>query len=249
MIRSIIKTLLNNSKKVNSNSLTYTAPLGITPNSLVTISEIPIALAQVDGSLVKSPISDIVTAIGKYKFYDLTVHRIYLGDNGDYLGIVETTNGLELTYWSHYDEIFPKTRHEWENWLGFYERDLQGQVIRDKLGNSRLTEYGLIGWPQFQIDQTPPIVYDRLLEYSVASGVLPVPVTETIFDKNSSEIIINHNLMEYWRPIRSSNASTQQSTLSEFLSVSQSSESNGSSSINIHVGIFIDVQDVKILQV
>lgn len=218
-------------------------PLGLHQGSIVTMPDIELALAQVDGSLIK-PVSgnQIVKAVGYYRLFNRTVYHAYLDDGSNYLQIVTdaANNVTEVKIWTSYAEINPQSEQDWEFWLGSWQKNEQGNYIRDVNGIAIRKEFGLIGWTQFQVGGPPASVYNRSWLPS-STGIDPVKFIENIIDSQGNCSVISHEAVEYNRQLTEAADSTVESLLA---SVSQT---ESEASINIFVGIAVDYTNLKII--
>jgi hypothetical protein len=203
-------------------------PLDLHPGSLVTIPDIDLTLAQADGSLVPNvEITQTVTAVSKFKIFDLDVYHSYLSDEKSFIRTV--ADGLhikEVTFFVQHDEVLPQTQDDWNFWLGTYNAN--GPV-----------EGGLIGWPQFQIDKPTPTVYDRSWKLG-DSAIKPVEFFETIVDTADKNTYIKNQAMEYNRKLSEDTY--------EYLLVTLAQCGN-EASVDIYVGVPLNAANIKVLAV
>lgn len=221
-------------------------PLGLHQGSTVDLPDVDIALAQVDGSIIAVPSgTQVVISVGTYRKWGLTVHNCYLGNGTSYIQLVTDANQriVECRLWSSHNqtEILPQSVEDWEFWLGSYQRDQSGEFVRDGQGRALRREYGLIGWPQFQVDGPPAIVYNRAWSPG-ADGVDPVDYTETIVDVQGRSITVKHEAMEYARRLTDAADAVTESLLATMV------QDQDGAAVNIFIGIPLDHQNLKILQ-
>jgi len=221
------------------------APLGLHQGSVVSMPDIDLALAQVDGSIINAPKGDqIVTAIGQYSLFGKRIYNAYLGDGSSYIRVVTGSGSMttveEVTLWCSNAEILPHSVEDWEFWLGSYQKDASGEFIRGEDGVALRNEYGLIGWNQFQIDGPPPAIYDRAWMQS-DGGVDPIAYTETITDSFGGLTTVKHEAMEYQRKLTESDSSTVESL---YASMSQTIDG---ASVNVFIGLGIQFANLKVL--
>jgi hypothetical protein len=218
-------------------------PLGLHQASLVDLPDIDIALAQADGSVINPPTGQqIITAVGTYHKWGLDIFNCYLGDGRSYIQLVSKGGKLtEARLWCSRDEILPQSSEDWEFWLGSWQRDAQGDFLRDKLGQALRKEWGLIGWPQFRVDGPPAIMYNRAWSPGT-DGVAPVAYTETILDAQGNTTTVKHEAMEYHRSLTDAADAVTESLLATMVQDSEGA------SVNLFIGIPLDHQNLKVLQ-
>jgi hypothetical protein len=176
------------------------APLGLVPGSVWHPSDVDIGLAQADGSIIQVPQGDqIVSHLGMIHLFGMDVYNIYLQGSENFLQVVTQAAKMDQVrqcrLFTLHKDVLVSTQDDVEFWLGKIGRDAHGMVIRDKWGNSEIIEPGLIGWPQFQIDGPPALVYDR--QWATTKDA-PVQFKEQIRYVNTSSIIA-YEAMEYAR--------------------------------------------------
>lgn len=218
-------------------------PLGMHQGSLVDLPDVDIALAQADGSIIRPPVGQqIVTAVGTYRKWNLEIFNCYLGDGLSYIQLITKDGKItEARLWCSRDEILPQTSEDWEFWLGSWQKDSNGDFLRDKLGNAIRREWGLIGWPQFQVDGPPAIMYNRAWSPG-ADGVAPVAYTETILDSKGHMTLVEHEAMEYARRLTDAADAVTESLLATMV------QDPEGASVNVFIGIPLDHQNLKVLQ-
>ena len=218
-------------------------PLGMHQGSVVEMPDIDISLAQADGSIVNAPIgSQIVTAVGKYRLFNLDIYHAYLGDGNSYIQIVTKNNvPQEARLFSSHAEVLPQSVEDWEFWLGSYEKDANGNFVRDAYGTAIRKESGLIGWAQFQIDGPPQIVYNKT--WTTKPNEDTIEYNETITDSLGSVTIAKHEACEYFRRLTTASDSVIESLVATMVN------QNNEASVNIFVGIPLDLQNLKVLSV
>lgn len=222
------------------------APLGMHQGSVVTLPDIDIALAQADGSIIKAPVgTQVVTAVGTYTLFGMTVFHAYLNDGISYIQLVTKggPNGpiQDARLWCTHQEILPQSVEDWEFWLGSYQKDMAGQFIHDAWGNPIRAEFGLIGWPQFQIDGPSVCLYDRTWS-PAPEGIEPVEYNEAIVDSDGNTTVVNHEAMEYYRRLTDVLDSVTESLLASML------QQDGNSSVDIMIGIPLDHTNLNVLR-
>ena len=247
---SLLTTVVN--KKISSKPndslqpIKTDTPMGLRQGSIVTMPEIDIALAQADGSLINVPGGNqTVVAVGTFELFGLSVYNVYLNEK-TFLQLVTKFGSQDvqsLNLWSSYAEIIPTSVDEWEFWLGSWQKSPTGEFLRDSNGVAYRKDWGLIGWPSFQIDGPPPIVYGRTWLPS-NEGIDPVKFTESIRDVNGDVTIVKHEAVEYSRALTPDNTNT----IVESLLASVSSQ-NDSASVNIWIGIPINKDSIAIIGV
>jgi len=221
-------------------------PLGLHQGSTVDLPDVDIALAQVNGSIITVPFTtQVVISVGTYRKWGLTVHNCYLSDGSSFIQLVTDANGkiVESKLWCSHNqtEILPQTVEDWEFWLGSYQKDANGDFVRDSQGRAIRREYGLIGWPQFQVDGPPAVVYNRAWSPG-EEGVEPVEYTEIIVDDQGRSVTVKHEAMEYARRLADTADAVTESLLATMV------QDQGVAAMNIFVGIPLDHQNLKILQ-
>lgn len=218
-------------------------PFGMHQASLVDLPDIDIALAQADGSVIKPPLGQqVITAVGTYRKWNLDIFNCYLGDGRSYIQLIAKGGKVtEARLWCSRDEILPQSTEDWEFWLGSWQRDAQGNFLRDSLGKAIRKEWGLIGWPQFQVDGPPAIMYNRAWSPG-ADGMAPVAYTETILDAQGHVTTVNHEAMEYARRLTDAADAVTESLLATMVQDSEGA------SVNLFIGIPLDHQNLKVLQ-
>jgi Protein of unknown function (DUF2491) len=246
---NILKTVVKNNTSLGYSKGTETiektlTPLGMHQGSVVTLSEIDTALAAADGSICLMPKgSQVVHAVGKYSLWGRDVYHCYFGSTGEFVQLITAADSqtvLQARYWHLRSEIQPITGEEWEFWLGSWQKDERGEFIRDNKGVAIKKEDGLIGFPQFQVDTVPAIVYDR--EWQAGSNAVdPVKFTETLLDASGHKHYIKHEAMEYSRKLSNDADSKVESLLASVV------EDKGGASINIWIGIPLDYTAIKVL--
>jgi hypothetical protein len=120
-----------------------------------------------------------------------------------------------------------------------YQKDSLGNFVRDSMGNAVVQEFGLIGYPQFQIDGNPPTVYSRNWSSS-NQGVLPMSYREEILDNQGNTYHVSHDAMEYVRDLSSESK--------EYL-LATAVQQNNDACINIWIGLQFDPNSIKVLSV
>lgn len=241
LLSRVVAAKLNANGKVTMSKNRTTTPLNLTQDALVKMDGPDLALAQVDGSIIPNVAEEQrVIAVGKQTFFGLAVYHSYLSDGKSFIRtITKGPEVVEVTLFSLRDEIIPNTHEDWEFWLGRYQKDSSNEFVRDtKTGKAIIAEYGLIGWPSFQIDGPPQIIYNRNWQPS-AQGIEPISYREELNTGLDGGVsCIKHESMEYTRSIGKDNA--------EHLLVSVSQIEN-EASINIFVGINLNPTDIKVL--
>lgn len=239
---NILKTVMkHNINRDQGTPLQSTpTPLGAHQGSVVTLPDIDFVLALANGSICGQPKGTmVVTAVGKYTLFDMDVYHCYFGYEGAFLQLVTKIGNMSVEqarYFHLRSEIQPSTAEEWEFWLGGWQRDSTGEFIRDAHGIAIKKESGLIGYAQFQVDTTPPIIFDR--EWFRGCGdVEPVKFIETIVYATGITNYIKYEAMEYSRIL-----STKVESLLACVV-----EDNNSASVNIFIGIPLDHTAIKVL--
>jgi hypothetical protein len=211
-------------------------PLKLHQGTMVELPELDLALAQADGSILPNvALKQQITAVGRQAIFGLNVYHAYLSDGISFLRIVAKGDDVrEIHLFTARDEIIPGSKEDWEFWLGRWGKDDEG--------NGRMEEYGLIGWPQFQVDGPPQIVYNRAWTPSDA-GIEPVAYLETIVAMDGTNSWVKHEACEYVRVIGTGTNPTNESLL---VSLAQC---GNDASVDIFVGIPLNIKDMKILAV
>ena len=244
---AILTTITNKhigTKTVHPEMARTPTPLGMHQGSVVEMPDIDIALSQSDGSIIKAPVgTQIVTAVGKYHLFNLDIYHVYLNDGISYIQII-TKNDVpqEARLFTSHAEILPQSVEDWEFWLGSYQKTPNGEFARDASGNSIRKEFGLIGWAQFQIDGPPTVIYNRTWNAS-SEGIDPIAYVETITDSRGHVTTAKHEACEYFRHLTSAKDS-----VIEYLTTTMVNQNN-EASVNIFIGIPLDLQNLKILSV
>jgi hypothetical protein len=218
-------------------------PLNLHQGSAVTLPDLDIALAQSDGSIIPNVTSkQTIAAVGTTRLFDLNVFHSYLSDGTSFLRTIADNAGnvKEVTLFTNKDEVIPQTKEDWEFWLGTYQKDGANQFVRDSAGKPIMAEFGLIGWPSFQIDGPPPIVYNRAWGAS-SEGIEPTSYTETIIGLDGSRTVVGHEGMEYSRVL-----GTAPNLVTEDLMVSLAQIGN-QASVSIYIGIPLNIKDLGVL--
>lgn len=246
---SLIKILKNIVQKKTTNEQSTTkiiktpTPLNMHQGSIVTLSDVDIALAQADGSIIKTKPNPtyVVNAVGTYSLWGLSFYNCYLDEDNNYIRIAVDRSGkiVDASYWMLHTELYPQSVEEWEFWLGSWQKDINGKFVRDiATGKTLRKDWGLIGWNQFQIDGPPQIVYNRHWSQG-PEGVDPVLYTECIIDNTGQKTLVNYEGMEYFRRLTSAADS-----VTEYLFATMVEDG---SSINVLIGIQLDHQSLKVL--
>ena len=221
-------------------------PAGLHQGSIFELPDVEIALAQADGSIIRPPSgAQVVSAVGTMRLFGLDIYNAYLTDGTSYVQLVTDggPNGkiVQARLWCSNAEVLPQTQQDWEWWLGSYQRDANGDFIRDANGVAVRADWGTIGWPQFQIDGPPAAVYNRTWSPG-SEGIDPVTYTEVITDAAGAHTWVNHEAMEYHRTLNDMADSTNELVL---VSVAQEPTS---ASVNVFVGLELHPQDLKIIR-
>lgn len=208
-------------------------PMQMHQGSAVQIPELDLALAEADGSILpKVETNQRITSVGTQTIFGQLVYNCYLADGTSFLRVVANRGeAREIYLCVARDEILPQSAQDWEFWLGRWGKDENGK--------GRMEEFGLIGWPQFQIDGPPQIVYNRAWNPG-DSGIQPVAYTETIVDMDGNQHRVKHEAMEYVRTVGGGDNPTKESLL-----VSLASCGNDAS-VDIFVGIPLTIRDLRI---
>lgn len=220
-------------------------PLGAHQGSVITLPELDFALADADGSICVPPKGTmVVTHVGKYNLWNMDIYNCYFGYEGAFLQLACLTNSQNVEqarYFHLRSEIQPTTNEEWEFWLGSWQKDGNGDFIRDRDGLALKKEDGLIGYPQFQVDTTPPIVFNREWMSGNTSSVDPIKFTETVVDVTGHTHYIKHEAMEYFRKLSTTDPVKGESLLASVI------EDPDRASVNIFIGIPLDHTAIKVL--
>jgi hypothetical protein len=204
-IISILKTFANR-KDIAANTLA-SLPLDIQLGHVVEISDLAIELAKIDGSIIGDFKSvQRIVAVGKIKMFQTDIYNVYLEDNKTILRIVVKDGNISCVVFHLKDEIHPQNEEEWGFWLDEKE--------------------GLLGWPQFQTDQT---IYDR--EW------LNKEYSENITPCIGPSVFVEHNGAEYVKYV--------DKTLEHVLV--QTHQTNDECNINIYIGVGIEISNIKII--
>jgi hypothetical protein len=240
IMTAIAHKRIQNATNPTSSPIKTQTPLNMHQGSVVNLPDVDIALAQVDGSVIKAPTgTQIVTAVGAYTLFGMNVYNSYLNDGASFIQTVTKNNVLqEARLFCSYAEIVPQTVEEWEFWLGSYEKDDAGQFVRDGNGIALRKEVGLIGWNQFQVDGPPPIVYNKT--WNTPPNESTVSYYETITDSTGSTTVVYHEAMEYYRLLTDNSDAIVESLLVGMCSQNQEA------SINVFIGIPLDIQTLSV---
>lgn len=209
-------------------------PIDLHPGSLVTLPELDLILAQAEGSIFPTidstqTVISMGKSVGYQTLFGLDIYNSYLSDQKSFVRTVadpKTNKILEVTLFTLHDRIMPSTVEEWELWLGKY-------------ANGTLSEAGLIGWPQFQIDGSTPIIYNRAWLLG-DQGIAPTKYQETVINSDKKIETVNHEAMEYVRWLSDSTA--------EQLYVTVTKQTHDTS-INIYIGIPLNKSNLKVIAV
>lgn len=241
IMSAIARKRIQNLTNTEFSPIKTPTPLNMHQGSVVNLPDVDIALAQADGSIIKAPSgTQIVTAVGVYTLFGMKVYNSYLNDGASFIQTVTKNNVLqEARLFSSYAEIVPQTVEEWEFWLGSYEKDENGEFIRDGNGIAICKEAGLIGWNQFQIDGPPQIVYNKT--WNTPSNESTVEYREVITDSTGSTTVVEHESMEYYRSLTGNSNTVVESLLAGM------AKQNQDASVNIFIGIPLDIQYLSVI--
>lgn len=243
---ALLKTVAHNNFSASANTpkqFHTTVPLGLTQGSIVSLPDLDLVLAQANGSIVPDvPSTQTVKAVGITVLFGLTIYNCYLSDGKTFIQLITDKNQpskvTSTRLFVSRDEILPQSIEDWEFWLDKYSKDLEGNFVRDSNGIAIVEEAGLIGFPEFQIDGTPPIIFAKSWSTGTKSRVTH---TENIIDCNGITVVVKHESAEYFRAL-------EDGSTNEHLFVTVSEVKNASdSSVNIFVGIDIDAAKLKII--
>lgn len=239
----LTKVIQNSFNKKPEEIVKTTVPLNLHQGSMIELPIVDLALAEVDGGLVKYPAGQqIVSAVGKYTLWGKTIYNCYFSNQQTFVRLVcDNDNVVSAKVWAVRSEIVPTTKEDWEFWLGSWKKDEEGNFIRNENGIAIKQEYGLIGWPQFQADTVPPTIYNRSWEPENTNGIDPVQYVETIVDSVGNSSIVKHEAMEYNRTLSDSKIPIIESLL---VTAAQSKEG---ASVNVFIGLTLDHKNLKIL--
>lgn len=242
IFKTFIKNTLNREKP--SQVVKTTTPMGLHQGSVVTFPELDFVLAEAEGGICTAPTGTmVIDAVGKYRLFDMNVYHCYFGNRETFLRLVTNPGSMtveQATYFSRRSEIYPTTSEEWEIWLGSWQKDENGKVIRDDNGNPLKNEDGLIGFPRFQIDTDPPVIYDREWN-SGDTSIDPVIIKESVLDSTGRQHYISYEAMEYSRKL-----SNDENSRSESLLASVVTDDNGAA-ICVFIGVPLDHSAIKVL--
>lgn len=240
LMRDVAKAKLDKLSQGNEPKIERTSvPLGLHQGSAVELPEVELALAQADGSILPQIVlNQTIIAVGSQTLFGKLVYNCYLSDGTSFLRVVtDKGEAKEVTLFTGRDEVHPSSQEDWEFWLGRYAKDSTGEWVRDpNTGKGVIAEYGLIGWPQFQIDGPPVVVYNRAWNPS-NEGTEPVEYTETVVFEDGRIVKVKHEAQEYVRQI---------GNIVESLFVTMA-QSGNEASIDIFVGIPLTIKDIKVL--
>jgi hypothetical protein len=219
------------------------APYGLYQGSVVTLPSIELSMARSDGAVMK-PIAQkeqAVTAVGKLEIWGKKVTRSWLADGLSFIQMVEDPANPEIStetiLFTSHDEI-----------LGRYKRDDAGEYVRDAKGLGIIEEYGLIGWPKFDVND-PPAEFIRdwypVSPGQAEFGVEPVEFSETLTLSDGSQSTIGYQAMSYFRLI-GSEPQTREILLANDTEITQGSDTI--ETINLFCGIAIDGAALKVLR-
>ena len=238
LFSKVIEAKLNMSDDIKK--IHTPTPLNLTQDALVKMDGPDLALAQIDGSIMPNIPEELrVIAVGRQIRWGLSVYHSYLSDNKSFIRTITKDNELiDVMLFTLRDEIIPLTKEDWEFWLGRYQKDSAGEFVKDSSGKPIMAEYGLIGWPSFQIDGPPQILYNRSWLPS-SQGIEPIQFIEEFYTGlYDGYLRIQHEAMEYER--------TPGENSTETLLVS-TYQINDDASINIFIGIKLNASDIKVL--
>lgn len=219
-------------------------PLGLHQGSMIELPIVDLALAEMDGAIGKYPAgSQVISAVGQYSLWKKNIYNCYL-DQHTFIRLVcdDKNNVLEAKVWAFRSEIIPTSKEEWEFWLGSWKKDDQGNLLRDSKTDLGIKEeYGLIGWPQFQVDNSTPIIYNRSWDNNNQNGIDPVEYIEAIVDTTGLKSNVKHSAMEYNRALSNSEKPISESLLVTVLQL------DNEASVNVFIGLTLDHNNLKIL--
>lgn len=202
------------------------SPLDIKLGSLVSFLDVDLNLARVNGSVAKFPRGVLpVKMICESTIFGVNVFTYYFGDYC--LQAIENNDNIQFKLWCLRDTIWPQTVDDWNEWLGRYTKNDDGSLS--------LVEYGLIGWPQFQIDDLG-LVYQRNWNVS-DQPCLPAEYFTSVKTSTDTSYIKSHS-MEYKRQLSDD--------MYEYLFV-DASVSMTKSNVSIWIGIDLDSSSITIL--
>jgi hypothetical protein len=213
---------------------TVTPLADLTQRGMVEISSIPLILAEGANSLLKPlPGRNIVTAIGRLDYNSLHFYRVYLSQgDGAFIHLAVGSDPkklLECRLYQPYYEVVPQqsgaNELSWEFWL----KDNPDPQVG-----------GMIGCPVMQgKNEDGAIPYQRSW---LAGGlrVQPVLATENLLDIDGNNTRFSHTMMHYGRRLND--------TVNEYL-LASAVETPDSASVNMWLGIDIEVSDLTIYPV
>lgn len=197
------------------------APLRLSQGSALTLSIVPVVLAEHAGSLFGHDIAErhTIVAVGRYAMMGLNFTRCYLSQSdGGYLHFATKGNQIvETRIYKPYAEQIPATAEEWAFWLA----DLDGYI----------------GYPVMQSkDEDGPVQYQRSWSGGDAR-ISPMQPVEGIVDSTGAAITVRHQMMHYTRALADD--------LAEHMLVSAVQTDDGMS-VNFWLGINLDVPDLTV---
>lgn len=165
-------------------------PLGLHPGTRIEIKDVPLIFAEAAGSIVKDiKRSAVIESLGFYTQGDMRVFRAYFDNENCFVEVPVKLSDPQIPI---HIRIF-KTVNE----------DFPDAGLRELLLGGENNDEPLIGWFQFEFDQTKA-VYDRswVAGTNVARSVSPFNLFETLMDKTKTEIQHDeHNIMLYQRDL------------------------------------------------
>jgi hypothetical protein len=182
---------------------------------------------QLNAGLVMPDLGQVhlVQAFSRGSLDGTSVFKVYLrsetGDNPSYLQIMQDAEDCAVRWFAGIDTVYPGK--DWDLWIS--------------------KENGLIGYPQFQLQNEAQTLYDRVWDPG-NTQLAPVSFVEKIFTDRydeSQQMQVEHSLMLYGRKVDDPSFPRD-----ELLLVSKVHDSEGSYVV-IEVGIDLDPKlDLKV---
>ena len=218
-------------------------PLGLHQGSAADAPILAITMARLDGAILTMPKEKMsVVSVGVTTVAGYPVFRSYLSDGVSFFQIVadphDRTKALEVKFFSIHSETVPD---------GVQMGGLLGTPGRkDSEGNVVVSaEDPLIGWPQFQLDGPPPVLYERTWK----AGTTPVDPEiheESIYSADGTVTTIRHRAMEYGRTLGSGSTVTSEFLLATVIE-SKSPAGDDEAAFDVFLGVDVVISDLKVL--
>jgi Protein of unknown function (DUF2491) len=200
-------------------------PLRLSQDSAVTLSMVPVVLAEAAGSLIKSdmPSDHKIVADGEMSVFGIQYLRAYLS-NGDGAFIQFAMRGdkvAETRFYKPYAEVIPVSSDDWAFWIGQENGYIGAPMVQSKEEDGLLPYYRT--WSQS----------DRRID--------PIIAVEHILDAAGTRSSLRHSMMHYARTL----AAAPNQSLAEYLLVSVVETPSGAS-VNFWLGMDIAEADLTV---